>query len=52
VKIKTERLGTLSRSKLAKLIKEAGDQKRLAVSLGIPESTVRNWNLRLRRANA
>jgi len=51
IKLHTERLGDISQSKLNKLIKAAGSQARLAIELGVPSSTVRNWSLALRRLN-
>jgi DNA-binding transcriptional regulator YiaG len=49
--IKTETLGSLSRTALRRKIKASGSQAALARTLGVSASTVRNWTLRLRKAN-
>lgn len=53
VTIKTQHpdLPTLSRTKLKKLIKEAGSQKALSERLQVRPSTVRNWSFKLRHLN-
>lgn len=50
--IKTESLGKLSRTRLARLTRDAGSQAALSRTLGVSTSTVRNWGLRLRKANS
>lgn len=50
--INTEKLGTLSRTRLKKLVKEnGGTQASLAKNLGTSPTTVRSWAWRLRNAN-
>ena len=50
--INTKQLGRLSRTRLRKLVKANGTQAALAREIGVSDSTVRNWGLRLRKANS
>lgn len=52
VTIQTNKLGRLSRTALKKRIREAGSQAALAREIGVADSTVRNWRLRLNRVSA
>lgn len=47
VKLRTEKLGTITRTSLAKRVKEAGSSAKLARELGVADSTVNGWRYRL-----
>ena len=52
VAIETREVGRLTWTNFNKRVKAAGSQADLARELGVADSTVRNWGLRLRTRRA